>query len=79
MNENQNGLLRLYIQKKMSSQNNGDHSIKLITNKLNNRPRKTLGFYTPKEVLCDQQIVDLFRNVRSYCLKIRNLDVRQAH
>ena len=35
----------------MVFQNIKDHDLKLITNKLNNRPRKTLGFCTPKEVL----------------------------
>jgi IS30 family transposase len=51
LNENQNGLLRQYIPKNMAFQNIKDHDLKLITNKLNNRPRKTLGFCTPKEVL----------------------------
>jgi IS30 family transposase len=51
LNENQNGLIRQYIPKSTSFENLMDHDIAIIANKLNNRPRKTLGFETPKEAL----------------------------
>lgn len=35
----------------MSFQNIKDHDLELITDKLNNRTRKALGFNTPKEIL----------------------------
>ena len=51
LNENQNGLIRQYIPKSTSFENLMDHDIAKIANRLNNRPRKKLGFETPKEVL----------------------------
>jgi len=44
LNENTNGLLRQYFRKI------DDKSIDHAMERLNNRPRKTLGFATPKEV-----------------------------
>ena len=49
-NENLNGLLRQYIPKKRSMSTVTDEEIKMIQNRLNNRPRKRLGFKTPAEV-----------------------------
>ena len=51
LNENQNGLIRQYIPKKMTSINLTDHDIARIEDRLNNRPRKSLGFSSPKEAL----------------------------
>jgi transposase, IS30 family len=51
LNENQNGLIRQYIPKSTSFENLMDHDIANIASRLNNRPRKTLGFETPKEAL----------------------------
>jgi IS30 family transposase len=51
LNENQNGLVRQYILKKMSFLNITDHDIAYVEDRLNNRPRKSLGFLTPKEAL----------------------------
>lgn len=51
LNENQNGLIRQYIPKSTSFQNIMDHDIAIIADRLNNRPRKILGFETPKEAL----------------------------
>jgi len=51
LNENQNGLIRQYIPKSTSFENLMDHDIAIIADRLNNRPRKTLGFKTPKEAL----------------------------
>ena len=49
-NENFNGLLRQYIPKKRSMSTVSDEEIRMIQNRLNNRPRKRLGFKTPAEV-----------------------------
>ncbi len=51
LNENQNGLIRQYIPKSTSFENLMTHDIDVIAARLNNRPRKTLGFETPKEAL----------------------------
>jgi len=50
-NENFNGLLRQYFPKARSLSYIGDSKVLAISNKLNNRPRKRLGFKTPAEVL----------------------------
>jgi IS30 family transposase len=49
-NENFNGLLRQYVPKKRQMAGITDEEIKMIENRLNNRPRKRLGFRTPAEV-----------------------------
>ena len=49
-NENFNGLLRQYVPKKRQMRSITDEEIKMIENRLNNRPRKRLGFRTPAEV-----------------------------
>ena len=49
-NENANGLIRKYLPKGMSFRNLPKHIINKIMNRLNNRPRKCLGFKTPAEV-----------------------------
>ncbi len=49
-NENFNGLLRQYVPKKRKMENITDEEIRMIENRLNNRPRKRLGFKTPSEV-----------------------------
>ena len=49
-NENLNGLLRQYIPKKRAMSSVSDEEIRMIQNRLNNRPRKRLGFKTPAEV-----------------------------
>ena len=49
-NENLNGLLRQYIPKKRAMSTVTDEEIRMIQNRLNNRPRKRLGFKTPAEV-----------------------------
>lgn len=47
LNENTNGLLRQYFPKKMAFDKITDEMVDEAVNKLNNRPRKTLGFETP--------------------------------
>lgn len=50
LNENTNGLLRQYFPKKLDFRTIDDKSIDHAMERLNNRPRKTLGFATPNEV-----------------------------
>lgn len=50
LNENTNGLIRRYIPKRTDFDTISDKEILMIQNKLNNRPRKTLGYKTPAEV-----------------------------
>ena len=48
-NENMNGLIRQYIPQGTSLEDIDDEYIEMIQEKLNNRPRKKLGFLTPYE------------------------------
>lgn len=48
-NENFNGLLRQYIPKRTSQANITQRHCDALARKLNNRPRKRLGFRTPEE------------------------------
>lgn len=50
LNENTNGLIRQYLPKGCDFNAIDDKCLKLIINKLNNRPRKTLGYKTPNEI-----------------------------
>jgi len=50
-NENFNGLLRQYFPKGTSLHYIGNVRTQFASEQLNNRPRKRLGFKTPKEVL----------------------------
>jgi len=50
LNENTNGLIRQYFSKKHDFTNITDKDVTMVMNKLNNRPRKCLGFKTPNEV-----------------------------
>jgi IS30 family transposase len=49
-NENFNGLLRQYEPKKRWMNTANEEEIRIIQNRLDNRPRKRLGFKTPLEV-----------------------------
>ena len=49
--ENTNYLIRKYIPKKTSFEKLTQEKLNEIENKLNNRPRKKLNFYTPNEIL----------------------------
>jgi IS30 family transposase len=51
LNENTNGLIRQYFPKKHDFTAITDKDVLMVMNKLNNRPRKCLGFKTPNEVL----------------------------
>ena len=50
LNENMNGLIRQYLPKGQSFDNLTNEDIQRIMNKLNNRPRKCLGYKTPNQV-----------------------------
>ena len=50
-NENTNGLLRQYFPKRTSLAEIGQERLDEVAEKLNRRPRKTLGFATPAEKL----------------------------
>ena len=50
LNENTNGLIRQYLPKNTDFQSLTRQAIKVIMDKLNNRPKKCLGFKTPNQV-----------------------------
>lgn len=50
LNENTNGLIRQYLPKGASFDTLDTQDVKAIMEKLNSRPRKSLGFKTPKEL-----------------------------
>ena len=55
LNENTNGLIRQYFPKKTNFKAITNKEISYVNDKLNNRPRKTLGFYTPNEIFYSKQ------------------------
>jgi IS30 family transposase len=50
LNENTNGLIRQFFPKQMKFDTITQEQIKHVEDKLNNRPRKSLGYQTPNEV-----------------------------
>lgn len=50
LNENTNGLIRQYLKKGCDFSPVTADDLELIMNRLNNRPRKSLGFATPTRV-----------------------------
>lgn len=50
LNENTNGLVRQYLKKGSDFGAIGDDELSFIMDRLNNRPRKSLGYATPNEV-----------------------------
>lgn len=50
LNENTNGLIRQYFPKKHDFTTITERQVEHVMDKLNNRPRKSLGFKTPNEV-----------------------------
>jgi len=50
LNENDNGLIRQYLPKDMALDKVTAEDIAWVQNRLNNRPRKLLGYKTPNEV-----------------------------
>jgi IS30 family transposase len=59
LNENTNGLIRQYFPKKSDFAQITDYQVRAAAARLNNRPRKTLGYRTPNEVFFKQQLVAL--------------------
>lgn len=56
LNENTNGLIRQYLKKGCDFSPVTADDLELIMNRLNNRPRKSLGFATPKEVFYSNSV-----------------------
>jgi IS30 family transposase len=54
LNENTNGLIRQYFPKNKCFTKITDKQVHWVMNRLNNRPRKTLGFATPNEVFWEK-------------------------
>jgi IS30 family transposase len=59
LNENTNGLVRQYFPKKYEFARITDQDLQQVEDRLNNRPRKTLGYWTPNEVFFKQRSVAL--------------------
>ncbi|MCP4474345.1 MAG: IS30 family transposase [Gammaproteobacteria bacterium] len=55
LNENTNGLVRQYLKKGTDFTHVTDDLLMQIMEKLNNRPRKTLGYLTPEEMWHNQK------------------------
>jgi IS30 family transposase len=60
-NENTNGLLREYLPKGTDLHQHTAAQLQAIADELNDRPRKRLGFYTPREALAKLLTDDLQR------------------
>jgi len=60
-NENTNGLIRRYLPKKTDFNKVKESELKIIQDKLNNRPRKILGFYTPNEMIQKENVMNSLR------------------
>jgi len=63
LNENTNGLIRQYFPKKIPFDNITAHALSQVEKKINNRPRKCLGYETPFEVFsrsCKRRGVALY-------------------
>jgi IS30 family transposase len=59
INENTNGLVRQYFPKKSEFSKITDRQIRKVEDRLNQRPRKTLGYKTPHEVFFKLPLVAL--------------------
>ena len=59
LNENTNGLVRQYFPKKSDFSKITGRQVELVAERLNNRPRKALGYKTPNEVFFKQSLVAL--------------------
>jgi len=59
LNENTNGLVRQYFPKKSGFSKITERDVKQVMDRLNNRPRKTLGFKTPNQVFFKQKPIAL--------------------
>ena len=59
LNENTNGLVRQYFPKKHDFAGITNAEVQHVEDRLNNRPRKTLGYRTPNEVFFKERFVAL--------------------
>ena len=59
LNENTNGLIRQYFPKKYDFGQVSQEDVQRVAARLNNRPRKTLGYRTPNEVFFKHLLVAL--------------------
>jgi len=57
LNENTNGLIRQYFPKGTSFAEITDEQVEFVMHRLNNRPRKGLGYKTPHEVFFDETVL----------------------
>jgi IS30 family transposase len=55
-NENMNGLVRQYLPKNLDLATISEPDLHFIMDRLNNRPRKSLGFQTPNEVFFQSSV-----------------------
>jgi IS30 family transposase len=55
LNENTNGLIRQYVPKRSDVRTLTNEQVRQIMNRLNNRPRKSLGYLTPNEVFYERK------------------------
>jgi IS30 family transposase len=53
LNEQVNGLIRQYLPRQTDLRYVTDDQLRFIMDRLNHRPRKTLGFKTPYELFCN--------------------------
>jgi IS30 family transposase len=56
LNEHTNGLIRQYLPKKVPFTDLTQGELDKIVDRLNNRPRKVLGYLTPYEVFSSQNL-----------------------
>jgi IS30 family transposase len=59
LNENTNGLVRQYFPKQSDFSKITDSDVQRVMDRLNNRPRKTLGYKTPNQVFFKQKRIAL--------------------
>jgi len=59
LNENTNGLVRQYFPKRSDFSKITDADVQRVMDRLNNRPRKTLGYKTPNQVFFKQKPIAL--------------------
>jgi IS30 family transposase len=62
-NENTNGLLRQYFPKGSDLSTHDPHELRRVSDILNDRPRKRLGYRTPNEAMASLILEDINRNV----------------
>jgi transposase, IS30 family len=66
LNENTNGLVRQYFPKKYDFTKITDQDLQQVEDRLNNRPRKTLGYRTPNEVFFKQRSLAVVASANSH-------------